>query len=380
MRLIHVADLHAGKTLGKLSRNPDLAHSLNQVVDFARENRVEVLLIAGDVFDKANPDNESKEIIFDFFLRLRSIGCEAVVISGNHDSYDFMRSISGISRLANVHIFDRPDPENCTIRIGDIAFACLPYPSERVLTSADEDSKRAYGELVARYLKYLAQRARSVAEKTILIAHLFIAGSRYTKTEKVASVTLHYAVQPSSLPEEFDYIALGHVHRYQRIDHAPVPAYYTGSLYQLDFSESGDEKFFNFIVYEDDLRVEKVPLSLKNQLREIKLSQEEVLKRLRELEGGKELLKVVLGVTDREGVNHTVEILKKDLGERLIKLELDFGDPGVKKPVDNEEGEELKLGPIELYREYYRLSYGKDLPGEIEEEFVRILQEAEEKV
>ena len=378
MRLIHIADLHAGKTLGRISRNPDLAYALDQVADFAKESSADAVLIAGDVFDKANPDNESKELIFDFFLRLRSIGCEAVLISGNHDSYDFMKSISGLSRLANVHIFDRPSPDNCIYRIGDIAIACLPYPSERVLTPADEDAKRSYGELVARFLRYLAQRARSVSEKTILLAHLFIAGSRYTRTEKVASVTLHYAVQPSSIPEEFDYVALGHVHRYQRIDHAPVPTYYTGSMYQLDFSEAGDEKFFNFVVIEDDLKVEKVPLSLKNQLREVRLSQSEIAEVLRELSQGGELLKVSLEVTDREGVNHSVELLKKELGDRLIRLELDFGEPKVEPP-DGPDGDS-KLSPVELYREYYRLSYGKEIPEDLEREFVKLLKEAEEQV
>jgi len=90
------------------------------VISFCREGSVDLLLVAGDVFDKANPDNESKELIFEFFLKLRELKVEVVVIAGNHDSYDFMKSIKGLSRLANVHIYDRPDRENCVYRFGDL--------------------------------------------------------------------------------------------------------------------------------------------------------------------------------------------------------------------------------------------------------------------
>jgi exonuclease SbcD len=374
MRLVHIADLHAGKTLGRINRNPDLDYALDQVIDFVKENGVNGVLMAGDIFDKANPDNESKELIFDFFLRLKSLGCEAVVISGNHDSYDFMKSISGLTRLANVHVFDRPSKENFLHRLGDVVIACLPYPSERVLTPAQEDSKRSYGELVSRFIAYLAQRAASEGDKRILLAHLFVAGSLCSKTEKVASVTLHYAVQPSSLDKEFDYVALGHVHRYQRIEGAPTTAFYTGSMFQLDFSESED-KAFNFLVFEEDLRLERIPLSLKNILKEVTLNQSNVVKTLGELKEGRELLKIRLVVEKRDGLNHTVDLLKKELGERLARLELNI-------PVEKEalpppqEG----LDPVSLYREYFRAYNGRNLPEDIENEFVKVLKEAEDRL
>ncbi len=372
MRLIHIADLHAGKTLGRLSRNPDLAHALEQVVAFAKDSRADAVLVAGDVFDKANPDNESKELIFDFFLRLKDIGCEAIVISGNHDSYDFMKSISGLTRLANVHIFDRPSKDNCIYSLGDVAIACLPYPSERVLTPADEDSKRSYGELVARFITYLAQRARSLSDKTILLAHLFVAGSRYTNTEKVASVTLHYAVQPSSL-EGFDYVALGHVHRYQRIETAPVPAYYTGSMFQLDFSEAGEEKFFNFIVFDEDLKVEKIKVDQKIELKEVSIKQDEVSYQMGKLKTGHNYLKINLYLENKTTAGSLLEMIKKDLGEKLVRIELITEGERTPEP----EFQEEHLNPIEIYRLYYQQNHGGDLPPDLEKTFVEILKEAE---
>ncbi len=375
MRLLHIADLHAGKTLGRVSRNPDLHYALEQVISFCRGSSVDLLLVAGDVFDKANPDNESKELIFEFFLKLRELKVEVVVIAGNHDSYDFMKSIKGLSRLANVHIYDRPDRENCVYRFGDLNVACLPYPSERVLTAVGEDSRIRYADMVAKFLAYLAHRSEG-SRWRVLLAHLFVAGSRYTSTEKEAWVTQHHAVQPGSLPGAFDYVALGHVHRYQRLESAPTYAWYTGTLYQLDFSEAGEDKFFNLILLgEGPPKVEAVRLDLKNPLSVVEISQGELLHRLEEIRGAPGYLKVVLRVEDRGSLPLAVDRLRESLGERLIRIEQVGGE--IRREEWSAPG---GMDPIQLYREYHQMAYGKDLPREVERVFAQLLRRAEEGV
>jgi len=374
MKLLHIADLHAGKTLGRVSRNPDLHYALEQIASSCREERAELLLIAGDVFDKANPDNESKELVFDFFLKLRDIGTEVVVVAGNHDSYDFMRSIKGLSRLANVHIYDRPNRNNCLFRFGDLEVACLPYPSERVLTAAGEGSRMRYADMVARFISYLAEQVGG--RWSVLLTHLFVAGSRYTSTEKEASVTQHYAVQPASLPATFDYIALGHVHRHQRLKAAPTLAWYAGTLYQLDFSEAGEDKFFNVILLgEGDIHVEAVKLDLKNPLHTFELNQREVVSRLQELKNVRGYLRVLLKVEDKGSLPLAVEKLREELGDRLIRIE--HVSPEVR---DRTWDAPAGMDPLQLYREYHRISYGRDLPEEVEKVFSELLRKAEESV
>ncbi|MDQ7038338.1 MAG: exonuclease SbcCD subunit D [Aquificota bacterium] len=373
MRLLHIADLHAGKTLGRVSRNPDLVYALEQVVAFAKESKPDLVLIAGDVFDKANPDNESKEIIFDLFLRFREMGLDVIVISGNHDSYDFMRSIKGLSRLANVHIFDRPDKNNCVFGAGPLGVACLPYPSERVLTPAGEEAKRTYGELVGAFLRYLAEKVKGFRYR-VLLAHLFVAGARFTRTEKEATITEYFAVHPSSFSETFHYIALGHVHRYQEVKGTPSRAFYTGTPYQLDFSEAGEEKGFNLIFLgESGVKVERVPLDLKNPLRVEELKQGEVMKKLEDLKGWEGYLKVVLHVEDRTTLPHVIDRLRDALSERLIRIE---------QVTDKQEtasnGVSLQgTDPMELYREYYRNVYGTEVPEDVERAFGDLLKKAE---
>ncbi len=374
MRLLHIADLHAGKSLGKVGRNPDLHYALEQILSFSKGNKPDIVLVAGDVFDKVNPDNESKELIFDFFLRLRDLGTEVVVIAGNHDSYDFMRSIKGISKLANVHIYDRPSKENFIYQRGELKIACLPYPSERVLTSAGEDSKRSYAELVSRFIAFLAQSVKDARYK-ILLAHLFVAGSRYTRTEKEATVTQHYAIHPANLTDTFDYVALGHVHRHQRVENAPTYAYYSGTLYQLDFSEAGDEKFFNFIVLERGMpKVEVIKLDLKNPLSFFEIPQSEVLPKITELKRTPGYIKIFVKVEDRASMPYLVDRLREEIGEKLIRIEQVTEDiPRLNV------SETTRLDPLELYKEYYRTVYSRELPEDVERRFLELMRKAEER-
>ncbi len=375
MRLLHIADLHAGKTLGRVSRNPDLHHALEQVISLCRESGVDLLLIAGDVFDKANPDNESKELIFEFFLKLRELKTEVVVVAGNHDSYDFMKSIRGLTELANVHIYDRPSRERCLYVSGDLKIACLPYPSERVLTAVGEDSRLRYADLVEKFLSYLAEKA-SGGRRRVLLTHLFIAGARYTNTEREASLTQHYAVLPASLPDTFDYVALGHVHRNQRIEGASVCAWYSGTLYQLDFSEAGEDKFVNLVLLEDGPpRVEPVRLDLRNPLHVFELTQGEAVRRIGEMKGASGYIKIVLRVEEKGSLPLVVEKIRKELGEKLLRIE-QVSESGRSESWDVPRG----LDPLQLYREYHRISYGGSLPRNIEKVFLELLSRAEEGV
>jgi len=373
MRLLHIADLHAGKTLGRVSRNPDLQHALEQVISLCRDSRVDILLIAGDVFDKANPDNESKELIFEFFLKLRELRTGVVVVAGNHDSYDFMRSIRGLTELANVHIYDRPSRERCLYVSGDLRIACLPYPSERVLTAVGEDSRLRYADLVERFLSYLGEKAAG-GRWRILLTHLFIAGARYTNTEREASLTQHYAVLPGSLPDTFDYIALGHVHRNQRIDGASACAWYSGTLYQLDFSEAGEDKFVNLVLLGDGPpKVEPVRLDLKNPLHVFEVTQEKAVHRLGEMKNVSGYLKIVLRVEDRGSLPLLIEKIREELGEKLIRIE-QVSESGSRESWEVPRG----LDPLQLYREYHRISYGSGLPREVERVFTELLNRAQE--
>ncbi|MDW8066593.1 MAG: exonuclease subunit SbcD, partial [Aquificaceae bacterium] len=137
MRLLHISDLHAGKRLyDRISRQEDLIHALEQVKTICKEESVEIVLIAGDIFDKRNPDYESQNVIMEFLTELNALGVHTLLIAGNHDSYDFMKIYKNLRKLAKIHVFDRPakDPAEAIFHYKDLKVACLPYPDERVIT------------------------------------------------------------------------------------------------------------------------------------------------------------------------------------------------------------------------------------------------------
>lgn len=377
MRLLHISDLHAGRTLFKVSRNEDLIYSLEQVESFCKDSRPDLVLIAGDVFDKANPDNDSKEIIFNFLLKLRELTSAVVLISGNHDSYDFMRSVSSILKLANVHVYDRPNKENFLFSMGELKVACLPYPSERVISPADEESKKTYTEKVRAFLLYMAEAVRGAKYK-VLLSHLFVAGSKYTTTEREASISRHYAVEPAHIPEVFDYVALGHVHRHQRIKGVGTQAYYTGSMFQLDFSEEGDRKFFNLIELEEGkpAKVTPVELSLKNHLHAEVIEQKDIKDIIDRLKRTGGLIKLLINVKDKSTLGNLSDRLKEELGDKLVRIEFRFFD---KQISDAEKLIGRKIDLTELYEKFYKREHNTRLPEEVSKTFSRLLHEVEEQ-
>ncbi len=377
MRIIHISDLHAGKTLGNISRNEDLLYAMEQILYFSKENNINLILVAGDVFDKSNPDNNSKQLIFEeFFLKLNSLNIKTIVIAGNHDSYDFFKSIKEISRLANVFIFDRPDPNNFYTIEQFLCIACLPYPSERVLTEAGTRSHISYAEKVGKFLKYIEKETERFKVK-ILLSHIMVGGATCTYTEREVHISDYFAIPHSSLPSNFDYIALGHVHKYQRLDKAEVPTYYSGNLFQMDFSEAGQEKYFNFIeITEEGLKhIEAIKLDIKNPLYVIEIDQEDVFKRLDEIKKMNGYIKLTLKVTNKRTLPYVLDRIKEEVWDKLpkgveIKSEFD-----IKK---THTLENIKISPLYLYREYYKKEYGEDLPADIEKIFIQLLEEYHE--
>jgi exonuclease SbcD len=372
MRLLHISDLHAGKSLGRINRNEDLEYALNQVINICKEEKVDVLLIAGDIYDKANPDHESQDMILDFLTKIHTEGIHTVLIAGNHDSYDLIRSYKHLRRIARLHVVDRPykDPKDCILGFGDLSVACLPYPNERLLTHLHENPHRSYTEKVANYLKAVAKHVEPARYK-VLLAHLMVESAKISGTERQSTVGEFYAVKLEHIPECFDYIALGHVHRYQRINRV----YYSGSLYQIDFSEKGMEKFANLIILEDELQVRPIKLDIKRELHEIKVDHREnffeVLERLKDLRG---LFKVILTADMRDSsINVKKKQIEEVLGNSLVRFEI--------QPLDQDNSERWykpqSIDLVSAYKDYYERFLKQKPSQELIKEFIKLLERAE---
>ncbi len=376
MKLLHIADLHAGKRLyDRIGRNEDLSYALEQVKNICKEEGVDLLIVAGDIFDKRNPDFESQALILEFLTEMNSVGLHILLIAGNHDSYDFMKIYKNLRKLANIHVFDRPSAniKESIFQYEQLKVACLPYPDERVLTHFDEERRRSYAEKVAYYMKALAREVED-SRYRVLVSHLMIEKAKVAGSELQSSVSPYYTVRADTIPDTFQYVALGHVHRNQRIEGTASKVYYSGSLYQIDFSEKGMDKFVNLIVLEDGMaKVEPIRLDLKRQLVEIRLKEgDDIQKSLEPLSKENLLVKVVMEVRMSDPFfQHKRDTVFKILGDRLVRLEME--PVGTYQETKTETD---KIDLLSLYEDFHRYRY----KSEPSQELKALLQKLIDKV
>ncbi len=373
MRLLHIADLHAGKRLyDKINRNEDLMYALEQVKRICKEERVSLLLMAGDIFDKKSPDFESQGLMMEFLTEMNALGLQILLIAGNHDSYDFFKIYTNLKKLANIHVFDRPyaNLKEAIFQYDQLKVACLPYPDERVLTHFDEERQRSYADKVAKYMSALAREVEDVRYR-VLMAHLMVDRAQIAGSELQSSVSPYYAIKAETIPDTFQYVALGHVHKNQRIEGVAPKVYYSGSLYQMDFSEKGAEKFVNLVVLEDGMaKVTPIRLDLKRHLLEIRLKEGDIIqKALEPLAKENLLLKVIMEVKMSDPFyQQKRDMVVKILGDRLARLEME--------PVGNlgETRAEFKsFDLLNLYEEFHKFRYKSEPPEELKHLLQKLL-------
>jgi exonuclease sbcCD, D subunit len=246
MKLLHIADLHLGKTLHEMPLLNVQEKMLDDICEILRTDEYTALLIAGDVYDRAIPSAESVSLFSRFLARVRECcsNMAVFIIPGNHDSAQRLAFAHEI--LQNQHIYIAPDtarldtPVILTKGEEKLAVYMLPFLS---FGSFPEEIKRAYGvtgdsqaEMAAVASKIL-QKAVQPDIPALLMAHLFTIGGQSSASERSFIGTAEY-INPE-LFSFFDYTALGHLHRCQRVTDR---MYYSGSPLAYSFDESEDSK------------------------------------------------------------------------------------------------------------------------------------------
>lgn len=255
MRIVHTSDWHAGRLLRRIDRLPELAEVLEHLAGFLERERIDLLLVSGDVFDTGAPPAEAERLVFSFFKRVGRAGTESVVLAGNHDSASRLEAWGGLAELVGVHAVARPRAAHegglieIHARSGETALvAAVPFAAPRDLVSAlelassDTGSRQRYAEQMARIVANVTAPFRPDTVN-LLTLHTHLDGARFSGSERAVHLGDEWAATAQVLPASAHYVALGHIHRPQRVP-APSPSYYAGSPLQLDFGEAGEEKSF----------------------------------------------------------------------------------------------------------------------------------------
>ena len=300
MKLLHTADWHAGRVLHGQPRTPEIREVLREIAELARTEAVDLVLVAGDLYDTRNPGAEAESAVYEFFKTLGDARIPSVVIAGNHDAPGRLEAAAGLLGLAGVYVVGEPKVARqggvFTLRLGGetARIAALPFVSERRIVKVHEllgsDAgawREGYREGMRKLINNLTAPFKNDAVNLLLL-HTTTEGAQLAHSEYKFHSTDAYVLAPDLFPETCNYVALGHIHMPQKVQGLPENAgRYAGSVVQLDFGEQGDTKY----VYILEAKAGKPTQVLKEhalqagkRLKRISASRDELDRKLSELE------------------------------------------------------------------------------------------------
>ncbi|NQX57726.1 exonuclease SbcCD subunit D [Paenibacillus qinlingensis] len=251
MRILHTADWHFGRALEGRSRMEEQIAFMDELVRIVEDQDIDLVLIAGDIYDSVNPPAAAEQLFYEGIARLADGGKRHVaIISGNHDHPDRLAASGPLAATQGITLIGLPIQEIQSIgiaRTGELArLIALPYPSESRLKellseAAEEEVLRSkYSERVGALIR---KQAASFEASTVnlIMSHLYVLGGHETESERPIQVGGAYTVDTTALSAGAQYVALGHLHRPQNVK-AASPIRYSGSPLAYSFSEAGQAK------------------------------------------------------------------------------------------------------------------------------------------
>lgn len=274
MKLMHLADLHLGKTLFNISQLPDQRFVLEQLLDRAVNEQVDVVLLAGDIFDKASPSSEAVELLDWLLTGIEQRGLACIGVPGNHDSAERIGYASSLLARHRIHLAGPYRGEIECVRIedawGPVAFWLFPFirPAQVRPYFPDADIKGDYTAALAAVTKSCAIDR---TERNVAVAHQFVASGSADPERSDSELAVGGVDRvASSVFDPFDYVALGHLHHPQRVGRDTVR--YAGSPLMYSFSELAHPKTAPIVTLEEkgSVSIELVPIEPLRPLRRIR--------------------------------------------------------------------------------------------------------------
>ena len=298
MKILHTADWHIGKKLHKHYLYEDFDLFINWLIKLITEQEIEAVLISGDVFDLANPSAEARKQYYRALLQLRKTNCQLIITGGNHDSPSMLDAPKEILNELNVTVIGgMPSKiEECLIPLqnkkgeNELIVAAIPFLRDSDLRSIDEEV--VYENRIEAIRKGIEATFTKAAKTSkdlypelpvLAMGHLYAAGIESSESERDIQIGNQAAFQASEFGTEFSYVALGHIHKPQRVN-AQIPTFYSGSALPLSFSERKDEKRLLLIDTENGFEPESIAIPSFRKLIRISGSIAEIQQKLFSLE------------------------------------------------------------------------------------------------
>jgi exonuclease SbcD len=265
VKILHFADLHLGvETYGRINpetglstRLEDFLKALDKLVDYAIENKIDLVLFCGDAYKSREPTQTQQREFAKRIYRLSTSGIPVFLLIGNHDLPNAIgkattTEIFDTLTVKNVYVSNRPEVHRIKTPSGDIQVVSLPWLRRSALLTK-EDTKNLTFEQIndkmqAAMTEVIASKVKGLDPElpAVLAAHVWVTGAK-VGSESSMTIGQEHALMVSNVANPaFDYIALGHIHKHQVLNENP-PVVYAGSLERLDFGEADDEKGFYLV-------------------------------------------------------------------------------------------------------------------------------------
>ena len=385
MRFLHTADWHLGRRLRGRDRTAEFEAVLAEVVDIARREQVEAMLVCGDIYDAAQPSPEAERLLYETLRECVGIPIQVVLLASNHDSPRKLQALGRLSDLLGVYTqgFVLPPDDGGVITLQGAEhrarIAAIPWIHEGRLIDAERMLALDGGAQLATYADRCAEVYRAMCAGfepdavNILCGHIFVDEAQLADidgSERLLHIGQAYGVTAQALPSTPQYMALGHIHQPQEIANAANgAATYAGSLLQLDFGEREQQKIVRVIDVEPGrpARHHAVPLSAGRSLIELRGTLAEVTQQAQALPEAH--LRIVL---DLEQPEHGIAQRVRDAVPNVIDVRLEYERSDEPQPVPSL----AQLAPRELFARYYHAQHGAPPPVELVALFAELLDES----
>ena len=381
MRIAHTSDWHIGKKLMGRDRGEEFKEVLAEIARICRDEGVELLLVAGDVFDTYTPSAEAEEI---FYSSVKAIAetCAVLIISGNHDDYVRLTAAQALSEELNIYTvgnnlkaLDCKKRGNCYPVQSEGGYAVfensrgervyintLPYPNEARFKEGKSDE--SFADKMKRWIDF-GERGKPDGMPSVFLSHIFAAGGTSGDSEREIDLGGARAVGLDLFPK-CDYCALGHLHGRQKLGNN---IYYSGAIMRFTFDEAGQDKGINvFDITAEGLQNFKI----------VQLSSCKKLVRLQanSVEAGIGLLNLNEGAIAELTLNLKTPLSPSELGdlracENLYSLKMSVDSELASGYSAENEGKSSSL----LFSEYYSSRFGTEVPSELLELFLSLTEE-----
>lgn len=367
MKFFHLSDLHIGKRLCEFSLIEDQRYILERIIDYARDEHPDAVLIAGDVYDKTVPSAEAVQVFDDFLHSLSELCPHIFAVAGNHDSPERLAFAARMLDSAGIHISPVWDgcPTSVTLadEFGELDVFMLPFIKPVQAARFFPDAAiETYTDAVA---AAIAAMQIDPSRRNVLVTHQFVTGAARCESEELSLGGADNV--DAAVFDPFDYVALGHIHGPQHIGRPTLR--YCGTPLKYSFSEAGHSKSVTVVTMleKGNVQLRTLPLVPLRDMRELRGSFEELISRENRART-EDYIHITL--TDEDEVPDAISRLR-EVYPNIMRLDYDNSRTRAAALVDTLAQVGGKT-PLQLFEELFERQNGRPM-SEVQREYVGAL-------